>query len=44
VTFLRRARGYAPDPIPAPFPVPPVLALGAELKSSVCLASGTRFI
>ncbi len=41
VTFLRRARGYAPDPIPAPFAVPPVLALGAELKNTVCLGAGT---
>ncbi|HEX9993477.1 MAG TPA: carbamoyltransferase HypF [Acidimicrobiales bacterium] len=38
VTFLRRARGYVPDPIPAPFPVPPLVALGAELKNTVCVA------
>ncbi|HEY0192270.1 MAG TPA: carbamoyltransferase HypF [Kofleriaceae bacterium] len=39
-TFLRRARGYAPDPVPAPFPVPPILAVGAELKNTVCVADG----
>jgi hydrogenase maturation protein HypF len=38
--FIRRARGYAPDPIPAPFPVPPLLALGAELKNTVCIGQG----
>ncbi|MCW2642599.1 MAG: carbamoyltransferase HypF, partial [Dactylosporangium sp.] len=41
LTFLRRARGYAPDPIPAPFPMTPTLSVGAELKDTVCVASGT---
>jgi hydrogenase maturation protein HypF len=41
ITFLRRARGYAPDPVPAPFPVAPVLALGAELKNTVCVGKGS---
>ncbi|WP_329571749.1 carbamoyltransferase HypF [Kitasatospora sp. NBC_01266] len=40
VSFVRRARGYVPDPLPTPFPVPPVLALGAELKNTVCLGEG----
>lgn len=38
--ILRRARGYAPAPIalPAGFDsVPPILALGGELKSTFCL-------
>ena len=37
---LRRARGYAPDPLalPAGFgDAPPVLAMGAELKNTFCL-------
>lgn len=38
--ILRRARGYAPTPLtlPAGFAtVPPVLAMGAELKNTFCL-------
>jgi len=37
---LRRARGYAPTPLPLPpgfEGAPPVLALGGELKNSICL-------
>ncbi len=34
--MVRRARGYAPSPIPLPALIPPGLALGAELKSSFC--------
>jgi hydrogenase maturation protein HypF len=36
---LRRARGYAPEPLQLPFHAPPVLAAGAELKSSFCLTN-----
>ncbi|GAA2207782.1 carbamoyltransferase HypF [Nonomuraea monospora] len=43
VTVLRRARGYAPEPLALRRPVPrPVLACGAELKSTFCLAQGRR--
>ena len=42
--FYRRARGYAPRAVTLPFTVPPMLATGAELKSAVCLADGTRAV
>ena len=38
--LLRRARGYAPAPIPLPpgfVDAPPTLALGGELKNTICL-------
>ena len=38
---LRRSRGYAPEPVPLPFTAHrPVLAVGAELKSTVSVAKG----
>jgi len=42
--LLRRARGYAPEPLPLPAPVPPpgVLALGGDLKCAPALACGDR--
>jgi hydrogenase maturation protein HypF len=42
---LRRSRGYAPQPLPLVVAAPrPILALGAELKSTIALAVGTDVI
>ncbi|NDY89802.1 carbamoyltransferase HypF [Ideonella livida] len=43
--FVRRARGYVPDPIPLPAwaaEAPPVLATGGWLKATVCLTRGAE--
>jgi hydrogenase maturation protein HypF len=37
VYFLRRSRGYAPDPIQMPIKAKPLLATGPEQKNTFCL-------
>jgi hydrogenase maturation protein HypF len=37
---LRRARGYAPNPIQLQWQMPPILATGPELKNTFCLTRG----
>jgi hydrogenase maturation protein HypF len=42
-SVLRRSRGYVPESLPVPVTFPrPVLACGAELKSTFCLAAGSH--
>ncbi|HEY5630424.1 MAG TPA: carbamoyltransferase HypF, partial [Candidatus Limnocylindrales bacterium] len=42
-SVVRRARGYAPEPMPLPIATPvPLLAVGAELKHTFTLARGSR--
>jgi hydrogenase maturation protein HypF len=40
--MLRRSRGYVPARLQLPFAAPALLACGAELKSTFCLAKGSH--
>jgi len=40
--IIRRARGYAPDPIPLSFMASQVLGCGADLKNTFCLTNKDR--
>ncbi len=42
---LRRARGFVPSPLALPLPArEPILAVGGDLKSAVCVAEGGRAV
>jgi len=41
---LRRARGYAPLPLPVPHDLPPLLAVGAHLKNAIAVAIGRQVV
>jgi hydrogenase maturation protein HypF len=40
--LMRRSRGFVPDSLPLPVETRPLLACGAELKSTFCVAKGAR--
>jgi len=40
--LLRRSRGYVPASLDLPLPAPPLVACGAELKSTFCVARQRR--
>ena len=42
VVPVRRSRGFAPLPVRLPVAVAPTVALGGELKTTICVASGTH--
>ncbi len=43
--FIRRSRGFAPEPIALPLAKAPILALGGEQKNTFCLAqNGQAFL
>lgn len=41
---VRRSRGLVPDPISLPFEAPPIVAVGAGLKNTVCLTRGSEAV
>ncbi len=44
ITLIRRARGFAPEPILLTHKFPQILACGAELKNTICLTKENQAI
>ncbi|MBT9282420.1 MAG: carbamoyltransferase HypF [Hydrogenibacillus schlegelii] len=42
IDFLRRSRGYVPDPLPSPFDVDGVVGLGSEENNAFAFGRGTQ--
>ncbi|MFW8600096.1 carbamoyltransferase HypF [Desulfobacterota bacterium M19] len=42
--LLRRSRGYVPSPLALGLDLPPLIACGAELKNTFCLAQGQQAV
>jgi hydrogenase maturation protein HypF len=42
VQMLRRSRGFVPVPVPLEQESPPILAVGAELKNTICIVRGSE--
>ncbi len=40
--YIRRARGYVPQAVPLTAKLPAVLAVGADLKNTVCMIQGNK--
>ncbi len=40
ISFIRRSRGYAPEPVPLPSEGPDVLGVGADLKNAFTVTKG----
>ncbi len=40
--MLRRSRGFVPVPVPLEHESPPVLAVGGELKNTICIVRGSE--
>ncbi|OGT55428.1 MAG: carbamoyltransferase HypF [Gammaproteobacteria bacterium RIFCSPHIGHO2_12_FULL_42_10] len=40
--YIRRSRGYALTPIQLPYSIPPTIAIGGQLKNTICITRGNE--